>query len=365
MSRPSLRLTPHGHLVLEPSADAPEIDPRVAERLSDAFARGGGNGLLQLGAGEVGQTLPPTFLWWRGFAARYVAALCLQSPGTDGGAASSSRVPDITAPTEAELASLVLTAPMMAGAEYLTPNVLRALWQDTATALTQSLSAAKMDLQSFLKGLNPAWNLVGRVHFNLAENSRDEEAPFAFMATYTTRLSAQAKAQHLPLGQALREYAGAANKPRLLSLLVPVQRAAETCAWLRPIIDAGEIYHPLRWTPQEASRLLASAPDLEDAGVVVRMPATWRANRPPRPQVTGTVGARAPSAIGLDGLLDFRMEITLDGQTLSKQEVATLLSGTDSLVLLRGQWVEVDRKRLERAMRQFREAEELDRKSVV
>ena len=80
MSRPSLRLTPHGHLVLEPSADAPEIDPRVAERLSDAFARGGGNGLLQLGAGEVGQTLPPAFLWWRAFAARYVAALCLQSP---------------------------------------------------------------------------------------------------------------------------------------------------------------------------------------------------------------------------------------------------------------------------------------------
>ena len=40
---------------------------------------------------------------------------------------------------------------------------------------------------------------VGRVHFNLAENRRDAEAPFAFLATYTTRLSAQAKAQHLPV----------------------------------------------------------------------------------------------------------------------------------------------------------------------
>ena len=40
--------------------------------------------------------------------------------------------------------------------------------------------------------------------------------------------------------------------------------------------------------------LLASVPDLESAGVVVRMPATWRASRPPRPQVTGTVGARKP-----------------------------------------------------------------------
>jgi hypothetical protein len=90
---------------------------------------------------------------------------------------------------------------------------------------------------------------VGRVHFNVAENRKDPDAPFAFLATYTTRLSAQAKAQHLPLGQALREYAGAANKERLLSLLVPVQRAAEACPWLKAMVDAGEIFHPLRWSP--------------------------------------------------------------------------------------------------------------------
>ena len=140
----------------------------------------------------------------------------------------------------------------------------------------------------------PRWNLVGRVHFNVAENRKDPDAPFAFLATYTTRLSAQAKAQHLPLGQALREYAGAANKERLLSLLVPVQRASETCPWLKAMVDAGEIFHPLRWTPREALQLLRDVPQLETAGVVVRMPAAWRGNRPPRPRVTGTVGGKAP-----------------------------------------------------------------------
>ena len=248
---------------------------------------------------------------------------------------------------------------MMPGAEYLTTDVLRTLWQEIATALAASLAAAKTDLQSFLKGLNPAWNLVGRVHFNLAENRGDADAPFAFLATYTTQLTAQARAQHVPLGQARREYAGAANREKLLSLLLPVQRAAETCDWVRPMLDAGELYHPLRWTPREASRLLASVPDLERAGVVVRMPPSWRANRPPRPQVTGTVGARKPSALGLEGVLDFRMDVTLDGETLNAKEIAALLSGTDSLVLLRGQWVEIDRERLERSIRQFREAEQL------
>ena len=46
---------------------------------------------------------------------------------------------------------------------------------------------------------HPVWNLVGGVHFNLAENRKDPEAPFAFLATYTARSLAQGSAQHLPL----------------------------------------------------------------------------------------------------------------------------------------------------------------------
>ena len=122
------------------------------------------------------------------------------------------------------------------------------------------------------------------MHFNLAENRKDDDAPFAFLATYTTRLSAQAKAQHLPLGQALREYAGAANKARLLSLLLPVQRAAEQCAWLKAMVDAGEIYHPLRWTPAEAFQLLTDVPRSKPRASSSACRARGAANRPPRPQ---------------------------------------------------------------------------------
>ena len=357
MPRLGLRLTSQGRLVTEDQDDAPDIDASLADRLNAAFARGSGHGLLRLGAAEVGQAMPPVFVWWRSFAARYVGALCLHAAGTD--PENTGTLPTVPAPTDAELASLVLTAPMMAGAEYLTQDVLRALWAETASAFAGALAAAGAGLQSFLTSLNPAWNLVGRVHFNLAENRRDPDQPFAFMATYTTRLSAQAKAQHVPLGQALREYAGAANRERLLSLLLPVQRAAEHCTWLKPMIDAGDIFHPLRWGPAEASRFLHSVPDLEQAGVVVRMPATWRANRPARPRVSATVGSRTPSAFGLDAMLDFRMDVTLDGDPLTEAEVADLLAGTENLVMMRGQWVEVDRARLERTMERFRAAEEL------
>ena len=60
------------------------------------------------------------------------------------------------APGEEDLATLARTAPMMIGAEYLTPKVLRSLWTEIAQAAATCLSAAQTDLQSFLKALNPA-----------------------------------------------------------------------------------------------------------------------------------------------------------------------------------------------------------------
>ncbi len=281
-----------------------------------------------------------------------MTALCTQ-PDTEG-PQQKVRVPT---PPDTELNRLVLAVPPMTGAEYLTTEVLHAFWQELDAAFGIELAESKCGVQDFLKRRNPAWNLVGRVHFNLAENRKDQEAPFAFLATYTTRLSAHAKAQHLPLGQALREYAGAANKDRLLSLLVPVQRASETCPWLKAIVGAGEIFHPLRWTPREAMQLLRDVPQLEKAGVVIRMPAAWRTNRPPRPQVTAQIGGKAPSGLGQDALLDFRMEVTLDGERLTAAEIRELLAKSDGLALVRGRWVEVDRERLSRMMEHFREVE--------
>jgi non-specific serine/threonine protein kinase len=245
----------------------------------------------------------------------------------------------------------------MTGAEYLDTDVLAALWQQLDTAFATELAESKCGIQEFLKRRNPAWNLVGRVHFNLAENRKDPDAPFAFLATYTTRLAANAKAQHLPLGKALSEYAGAANKDRLLSLLLPVQRASETCPWLKTLIEEGEIFHPLRWTPTEAIQLLKDVPHLESAGVVVRMPAAWRGKRPPRPQVSAQIGGKAPAGLGHEALLDFQMEVTLDGETLTAAEIRELLKKSDGLALVRGRWVEVDRERLTRMLQHFREVE--------
>jgi non-specific serine/threonine protein kinase len=76
-------------------------------------------------------------------------------------------------------------------------------------------------------------------------------------------------------------------------------------------------------------------------------------NRPARPQVKATVGGHAPSQLGMDALLDFRMDVTLDGERLSAAEIKRLLALSDGLVLIRGKWVEIDHEGLRRALDKF------------
>ncbi len=346
---PSLTLTPRGHLLFTVADDALQPSTALSSTLESAFARGSGHGLLELGAGEVGTALPADFCYWRDFAAQFVTTICAH-PDLDVHAA-------VPAPALGELEILAAAAPPMTGAEYITASVLETLWTQIAAAFRSELAESKASVQEFLQRRSPAWHLVGRVHFNLAENRRDDEAPFAFLATYTTHLSMQARPQHLPLGRALSEYAGAANKPRLLSLLLPVQRAAAECPWLKAMVEAGEIYHPLRWTPAEAFQLLTDVPRLEAAGVVVRVPTSWRTQRPPRPQVTATVGGKPPSGLGTDALLDFKMGVSLDGEALTNAEIEQLLAASNGLHLVRGRWVEVDRERLAQMLDEFRSVE--------
>jgi non-specific serine/threonine protein kinase len=145
---------------------------------------------------------------------RYVTTLSALSNVSE-----ASTEPAVPFPNEEDLDRLAAAAPPMTGAEYLTASVLADLWLSLDAAFDAELAESEVNVQEFLKSRHRAWNLVGHVHFNFAESRKDEKAAFAFLATYTMRLSAQAKAQHLPLGKALQEYAGVKNRERLLSLL--------------------------------------------------------------------------------------------------------------------------------------------------
>jgi SNF2-related domain/SNF2 Helicase protein/Helicase conserved C-terminal domain len=346
-------IAPNGQLRIEEATDSlPIVSAAIAQSFEQAFRQSSAAGLRSLASEAMQQELPPSLAFWRGFARQLFQAVCQLGEG------GFERWAKVSAPPDDQLAQLVADAPPMRGLEYLNVELLRAIWSELGAHVAAEAATVPEGPVAYLRTVNPFWRLLGRVTFHLAENKRDPQRPFAFLATYTHRLSGHARLAHLPLAEALKTYAGAKEIAKLESLLEPVRRAAEHSELARELLESKALFAPQAWTIRQAYRFLKDAPLMEEAGVVVRLPDWWSARRPPRPQVQVQLGARPASAVGLDQLLDFRVEMALDGEPLSADEQRQLLAGTEGLALLRGKWVEVDKQRLQQALDHWKQLQQ-------
>ena len=355
----ALGISPSGHLHLEAAPGAAGLlTPAVANRLREAFGRGAGSGLLYLAADKLSNklpnkllnALPPSLAFGREFAHIFMTHLCASADLSSAWATLELPLP------RAELTELLAGAPLMAGAEYLDLDCLELWWNELQAAARDEIAAADGDIQQWLARQHPGWNSVGRVCFHLAENKANEDAPFAFLATYASGVSQQARVQHLPLGRALQEHAGSDQRAALLRLLLPLQRASEQCPWLKVLLDTGAIFQPIAWTPSEAHRFLQDILLFEASGIVVRIPDWWQRRNRPRPQVKINIGKSA-AGLGLDAMMAFDISFALGEQELSLQEWEQLLAAGSGLVRLRGSWVEVDQAKLDAVLAHWKQVQ--------
>ncbi|MFP5282699.1 MAG: SNF2 helicase-associated domain-containing protein, partial [Actinomycetes bacterium] len=104
--------------------------------------------------------------------------------------------------------------------------------------------------------------------------------------------------------------------------------------------------------------LSVAAPTLATAGFGVQLPGWWTkpssrlglrvtASTPPQP---GLVTASA-TTVGFDAIAAFRYDLAVGGEVLTADELAELAENKASLVRVRGQWVELDGRRLAAGLR--------------
>jgi non-specific serine/threonine protein kinase len=334
-----IKLTPRGQIRLT-SGNEPD---RIYTALGELFERNWAEGLFVLASEKTDVSGNPALRYWQDIAGHYLSQLCHIPESTQ-----DVRVP---LPGEGEFSTWVLTAPPMTGGEYLSVQTLRDIWEAIDCWVQEAIGKTG-GLKEFLTKKAPQWHQVGRVCFHLAENKGDPKYPFAFLATYSTGFGTGGQLKHLPLGKALEQYAGAQNRSVLINLLAPVERAADQVAWVQEIVDDGRIYRPMAWTAEQAWKFLQSAQKLEEAGLVIRLPNWWQ--KRPRPGVSVTIGQKKVSKLGADALLDFDVRFALGDKTLSEREIQALLAGQEGLVWFKGQWVEVDRKKLQEAVEHWK-----------
>jgi SNF2 family DNA or RNA helicase len=138
-----------------------------------------------------------------------------------------------------------------------------------------------------------------------------------------------------------------------------------------PIADALEAPAPefLALETNDAARFLQEhASMLEQAGYGVLLPSWWgtrRAKLGVRLDATTPAFKSSASVVGEDALCDYRMEVALDDETISLDELEEIARLKQPLVRIRGKWVELNDRDLQAALTVARTKRKKKRKAMT
>ncbi|MBU1055695.1 MAG: DEAD/DEAH box helicase [Proteobacteria bacterium] len=336
-------IMPNGFLELE-WADAKKPVSNSSRLLQEEiYSRYSANNdlwLLFLGFCDKNIELSFSLDYWRNFAGLFAKKL--------------SQTPDLElwrhqakiAVEKDELRRFTEDAPLMEGSDYLHTGLLENIWKRLNNAYVIEIEKYDGTVEDFIRSYSPEVNIVGRIFFHLVEN-KQQELPFAFLATYSTRLNEKGKSKHLPLKYALKEY-GQDNE-KLLQLLTTVHRAAEKSSIISELLENGELFHPLAWNAKEAFSFLKEIPVYEECGILCRIPNWWKTSAS-GVKLNINMGNDAPSYVGGSALLNFDAQLCLGDTQISEEEAKKLLSEYDGLAFIKNKWVAVDPDKLRQTL---------------
>jgi len=311
--------------------------------------------LLFLGFSDRTVSLSPSLTFWRTFAGLFAKKLRLTPDLED------LRQQAVFAVSDEEIEKIMEKAPATAGMEYLSPDILQSFWKQLNQSFSQAIQAYRGSVADFVASLSADVHLVGRVFFHLVENKSDA-GPFAFLATYASRLNREGKSKHLPLKHALQEYVD--DQQQLLDLLVTVYAAARQSALITELIETGELFHPLIWSTREAYTFLKEIPIYEDAGILCRIPNWWKAQAA-GPRLGVRIGEAVPSYVGMDAILDFNLGLMLGDMEITAEEARRLIEEAEGMAFIKNKWVPVDPEKLKQALTAYEDARSLMKKGLT
>ena len=321
----------------------------LQEEISNRFAADADTGLLFLGFCDKNVALSPSLEYWREFAGLFVRNLS-QTPELE-----TFRHKARISISKDQLVKLSESVPLMPGAEYINADLLERVWSKLNAAFSLAIKSYGGTVAEFFRTYSPDVHLVGRVFFHLVEN-KDEDYPFAFLATYSTRLNEQGKSKHLPLKHALKEYEK--DRDKLLELMATVYLAAGQSPLLANLLETGELFHPLAWSATEAFLFLKEISVYEACGILCRIPNWWK-GKPSRIGINISVGNAKPSLVSMDAILNFDVKLVLGDTEISAEEAKRLLEESEGLAFIKNKWVAVDPEKLQQTLEAYEKAKRM------
>lgn len=240
---------------------------------------------------------------------------------------------------------LLNSVPFTLGAEYVNSQWLKEAFRQLQTVYAREIATYEGTVALYLADKSQHLKVPERIFFHLVE-SKEDDYPFAFLATYATR-DTNDKVRHMPLAYALTEYQ--TDRGKLLQLLSCLNRVSEVSPLIGEFVEKGELFHPLRLTADEAYQILKEVPMIEECGIVCRIPNWWKRNAYGI-TMSVSLGEEKPPLLGLGTILGMTPQLAVDGVPLSRDDIENLLQQTDGLAFLKGKWIAVDHARLQRLL---------------
>lgn len=228
------------------------------------------------------------------------------------------------------------------GIEYVTRDWLAIQWEGLLNVFRRLIGATNGSVQSFFESINKEVHVADRVYFHLVEQKSGPK-PFAFLATYSVEKNNKAK--HMPLRHALETYKE--DQKKLIQVISSVVKASEKSHFISDILTSGELFSPLGLTEREAYDFLRDIEIYESFGIMCRIPNWWK-KRNRSLAIKLSIGNEKPSKVGFDALMDFRPEIYLGDQIITKEELSQFLELSEGLLMFKGQWIEINKNNLDK-----------------
>lgn len=251
-------------------------------------------------------------------------------------------------PSEETVQSLLEATPYAIGTEFVDAEWIQKMFAGLETIFQREINQYHGTVAMYLAERNQNLHVPERIFLHLVEN-KDEEFPFAFMATYASQRSDES-VQHMPLQYALTEYKN--DREKLLSLLSCLNRAAEVSELIAELMESGEMFHALRFTAREAYTFLKDLEKIEQTGILCRIPNWWR-KKSAMLSVGVKLGEEKPSVLGFDALVSLQPSLVVDGVSLTEKEIQMLLKQTEGLAFLKGKWIEVNHEKLRKLLEEM------------
>ncbi|MBN2852613.1 MAG: DEAD/DEAH box helicase [Clostridia bacterium] len=253
-----------------------------------------------------------------------------------------------------EIERLIQKCPYLNGVEFINHKWVRNFWKQLNKVFFNKIQQFHWSTDDYFLSLNPSLHLLGRIFFYL-EESEDEQQPFSFRVTYSTAGESR-QIKEYPLKQAVIENSG--NLKRLNELMSPLTEASLHSEFLRQLIQSEKIYEFNSLSSDEAYLFLNELHIYEQSGIICKVPKWWK-EKTPSSKLSIHIDFASENTLSLNSILNFKVEMMLGNESISEEQLKSLIGEAQGLQYINGRWIEVNHRDLNETLTAFSQAQKL------